>query len=155
MATPTLTSRFFDDVEIGERFDVGSADFIESEIIEFASKYDPQPMHMDPVWAATGPFQGLIASGWQTIGLTMRQIIQAKMFGSTMVLGLGVEDLRWPVVSRPGDRITVSVEVASKTPSKSKPDFGVIKTHVTATNQKGEIALSMTSILWVPRKPHR
>ncbi|HLW76563.1 MAG TPA: MaoC family dehydratase [Bryobacteraceae bacterium] len=148
-----MTAKFYEDVQVGDRFSAGPVELSEAEIVEFASRYDPQPMHMDPVWAATGPFHGLIASGWQTIGIVMRMIVQTKMFGSTIILGLGAENIRWPVVTRPGDRIWLGIEVASMSPSKSKPDFGVIKTHVTGRNQRDEIALSMTSILWVPRRP--
>lgn len=149
-----MTAKFYDDVRIGDRFQAGPIQLSEAEIIEFASKYDPQPMHMDRVWAATGPFGGIIASGWQTIGIVMRQIVEVRMFGSTMVLGLGAENVRWPVVTRPGDSIGIEIEVASMSPSKSKPDFGVIKIHVNGINQRREIALAMTSILWVPRRPN-
>ena len=149
-----MTAKFYDDVRIGDRFHAGPIELSEAEIIEFASKYDPQPMHMNRVWAATGPFGGIIASGWQTIGIVMRQIVEVRMFGSTMVLGLGAENVRWPVVTRPGDSIGIEIEVASMSPSKSKPDFGVIKIHVNGINQRREIALAMTSILWVPRRPN-
>jgi len=69
--------------------------------VAFATRYDPQPMHMDAAFAVQGPFHGLIASGWQTCSLMMRMTIQAKPFGSTLVLGLGVDELRWPTPVRP------------------------------------------------------
>jgi acyl dehydratase len=110
-------------------------------------------MHTDPESSAKGPFHGLIASGWLTCSLVMRLTIEARLFGSTLVLGLGVDELRWPTPVRPGDRITAEYEIVSITPSKSKPQFGVARIKSTGRNQKGEVVLSMITSIWVPRKP--
>jgi len=125
----------------------------EAESVAFATRYDPQPMHMDAAFAAQGPFHGIIASGWQTCALVMRLTIEAKVFGSTLVLGLGVDELRWPIPVRPGDSISAEIEILSITPSKSKPQFGVAWMRSTGRNQSGEVVLSMITSVWVPRRP--
>lgn len=148
-----IAPRYLDDLTVGERRTVGPIELTEEESLAFANRYDPQPMHVDREKAQAGPFNGLIASGWQTCALVMRLTVQAKMFGSTMVLGLGVDELRWPTPVRPGDQIIAEYEIVSVTPSKSKPDFGVVKVKTTARNQTNEIVLSMFTSVWVPRTP--
>src|SRR5689334_6271064 len=115
-----MTAKYLEDVTPGERYSAShTVELTEAEVIEFASRYDPQPMHTDPTFPS-----GLIASGWHTCALAMRLTIDTRFFGSTMVLGMGVDELRWPTPARPGDIIRSDYEVVSVTPSKSKPDFG-------------------------------
>jgi acyl dehydratase len=148
-----IAPRYLEDLTLGERRTAGPIELTEAESIAFAERYDPQIMHTDPVISANGPFHGIIASGWQTCALVMRLTIQAKMFGSTLVLGLGVDELRWPTPVRPGDSITADYEIVSITPSKSKPEFGVVRVKTVARNQNGDIVLSMFTSVWVPRSP--
>ncbi len=146
-------ARYLEDLAIGERRETGDFVVTEEDGVSFAKRYDPQPMHIDREAAESGPFKGLIASGWQTTGIVMRLITDAKPFGSTQVLGLGVDELRWPVPVRPGDTIRAELEVISITPSRSKPDFGVVRIQITARNQRGEVVMKMIPNLWVPRRP--
>jgi acyl dehydratase len=148
-----IKPRYFDDLTVGEKRTAGPIEVTEAECIAFATRYDPQIMHTDPVVSADGPFRGIIASSWMTCALVMRLTIQAKMFGSTLVLGLGVDKLRWPTPVRPGDSITAEYEVVSITPSKSKPDFGVVNVKTTARNQHNDVVLSMVTSIWVPKAP--
>ena len=82
----------------------------EEDIVEFARRYDPQPMHMDPAAAAKGPHGTVIASGWHIAALTLKVFVEAGGYGDTPVLGLGNDELRWNKVVRPGDRLTVKRE---------------------------------------------
>ena len=148
-----MTPRYLEDLNVGERHTAGPIELTEADSVAFATRYDPQPMHIDPAFAAQGPFHGLIASGWQTCSLVMRLTIEAKLFGSTLVLGLGVDELRWPTPVRPGDSISAEIEILSITPSKSKPQFGVLRMRSTGRNQGGEIVLSMITSVWVPKRP--
>jgi acyl dehydratase len=145
--------RYLEDLTVGERHTAGPLELTEAESVAFAVRYDPQPMHTDAAFAAQGPFHGLIASGWQTCSLVMRLTIEAKIFGSTLVLGLGVDELRWPTPVRPGDSISAGIEIVSITPSKSKPQFGVVRMRSMGRNQTGEVVLSMITSVWVPRRP--
>ena len=148
-----MTPRYLEDLNVGERHTAGPIELTEADSVAFATRYDSQPMHIDPAFAAQGPFHGLIASGWQTCSLVMRLTIEAKLFGSTLVLGLGVDELRWPTPVRPGDSISAEIEILSITPSKSKPQFGVVRMRSTGRNQGGEIVLSMITSVWVPKRP--
>jgi acyl dehydratase len=144
--------RYLEDLVIGEKITTPSLNVTESDILAFATLYDPQPMHLDQDAAARGPFGGLVASGWHTVSLAMRLIVDARPFGGGPVLGLGTDAVRWPKPVRPGHAIHVEIEVLSVTPSRSKPDFGVVRIHVTARNQHGDTVLTMLPSLWVPRR---
>ncbi len=144
--------RYFDDLHVGDRFTTPSADVSEADIIDFAKRYDPQPMHLSRAAAAAGPLHGLSASGWHTAALAMRMTIDAKPLGGEPVLGLGVDELRWPNPVRPGDRLTGEIEVVGLTPSRSKPTHGVVRLKTTVRNQNGDVVLSMLPNLWVPRR---
>ena len=147
--------RHLEDFTPGDRIPLPSAGVTEADIVAFARQFDPQPMHIDPAAAASGRFGGIIASGWHTISLVMRLIVESRLFDGAPVLGLGVDEMRWPTPVRPGDRITGDMEVVSVTPSASKPTHGILRIHVTARNQKGETVLSMFPNLWVPRAMRR
>ena len=145
-------TRYLEDFSVGERIMTPSAKVTEADIIEFARRFDPQPMHIDPNAASSGPLGGLAASGWHTIAIVMRLIVEAKPLGGAPILGLGVDEMRWPNPVRPGDTITAEIEVVSITNSRSKPSHGVMRIHITGRNQRGEIVLSMYPNLWVPRR---
>jgi len=144
---------YLEDLPIGTRWSAGNFTMTAEEVVDFASRYDPQPMHIDPQAAASGRFGGLIASGWHTAALAMGTLVRARIFGDTAILGLGADQIQWPAPVRPGDVMHVDVEVVGNTPSKSKPDFGVVKIRTIAQNQRDEVVLVMTSNCWVPRRP--
>jgi acyl dehydratase len=144
---------YLEDLPVGTRWSAGKFTMTAEEAVEFATRYDPQPMHIDAQAAASGRFGGLIASGWHTVALAMRALVRARIFGGTEMLGLGVDQILWPNPVRHGDTMHVDVEVVGNTPSRSKPDFGVVKIRTVAQNQRDEVVLVMTSNLWVPRRP--
>ena len=144
--------RYLEDLSVGEQVVSAPVEFTENDIRDFAVRFDPQPMHLDPDAAAQGPLKGITASGWQTTAVVMRLIVEAKPFGGAPVLGLGVDELLWPHPVRPGDTITAEIEIVQITPSRSKPTHGVVRTHITAKNQAGDVVLSMFPNLWVPRR---
>jgi acyl dehydratase len=146
------TVRYFEDLVVGQRFTTSSAQVSETDILSFATRFDPQFMHLDAEAAKRGPLGGLTASGWHTTALVMRLTIDARPLDGGSVLGLGVDELRWPHPVRVGDTITAELEVVSITPSRSKPTHGVVRIHTTAKNQNGDVVLSMFPNLWVPRR---
>jgi len=145
--------RYLEDVAVAEVKTTGSVEVTKSESVAFAARYDPQPMHTDLQAAERGSYGGIIASGWHTVAMVMRLIVDSGPLGDTPVLGLGVDGLRWPKPVRPGDTIQAETEILSITPSRSKPDHGVVRLQVTARNQRGETVLLLTVSLWVPRRP--
>ena len=144
--------RYLEDFAVGDRIPTPSAHMSEADTVAFAERFDPQPMHTDPDAAAIGPLKGLSASGWHTTAVVMSLIVAAKPLDGEPILGMGVDELRWPTPVRPGDTISAELEVVSITPSRSRPTHGVVRIHVTARNQKGEVVLSMYPNLWVPRR---
>ena len=145
-------ARYLEDISPGDSFDAGPFTMAEREMIEFAKRFDPQPMHTDPVAAMDGPFGGLIASGWYTAAVVMRLINDVRPLGSTPLIGMG-DSIRWLLPVRPGDVLSATVEVLEVRPSRSHPSHGVLKLRVTTRNQRGETVMVQHPNCWVPRRP--
>lgn len=149
-----MAPRYLEDLAVGERTASPSITVTEADSIDFASRYDPQPMHTGAASPGPDPFDGgLIASGWYTAAIVMRLTVDAQPLGGTPLIGIGVDELRWPKPVRPGDTIHVETEILSIAPSRSKPGFGIVRVKITARNQRDEIVFTMTPALWVPRRP--
>lgn len=141
-----MTDRYFDDYVQGATYELGSVKVAEPEILEFATKYDPQPFHVDPAAAAAGPFGGLIASGWHTASLMMR-LFAANYLSPVSSLGSpGIDELRWLKPVRPGDELRVRVKVLEARLSKSKPDRGLLRSFVEVVNQDDEVVFSAIAL---------
>ena len=143
---------WFEDLALGMTFKSGSIHISESDIKEFATKYDPQPFHLDDQAAKQTLFNGLAASGWHTAAIAMSLAIQARPFGPHPLIGLGVDGLRWMMPVRPGDMLTIEGEVVSLTPSKTKPQ-GTVLVKWTLYNQHGDAVYTFTPIGFVPCRP--
>jgi len=144
---------YLEDLTPGRRFTAGPVTVTEAEIIAFASRYDPQPFHTDPVAARDHAlFRGLAASGWHTAALTMRMIVDAMGSIAGGVIG-GGGDLQWPRPTRPGDVLTLDVEVLEATPSRSRPERGSALIRYRTLNQAEEEVQVFTARAVVPRRP--
>jgi acyl dehydratase len=115
----------------------------EEEIVEFASRYDPQPFHVDPAAAKESPFGGLIASGWHTTALFMGMFVRGVLLDSASLGSPGVEEVRWLAPVRPGDTLTGRSTVTYKQPSSTDPRRGTIFTTNEVLNQDGTVVLRM------------
>lgn len=133
-----MSTIYFEDVEEGEVRALGSFSLNAEEIVEFASKYDPQPMHVDEEAAAAGPFGGLIASGWQTAGACMRLVVEGFLNDTVSMGSPGLDELRWTAPVRPGDEIRVENEVLEVRASESRDDRGYVKNRTVAYGEDGE-----------------
>ncbi len=109
----------------------------ESRMKEFAAEFDPQPFHLEEAAAQASLFRGLAASGWHTAAVTMRLIVTSGMILANGTIGLGGE-IAWPRPTRAGDTLRVESEVLEITPSRSRPNQGVVTVRNTTMNQKGE-----------------
>ncbi len=135
--------RWFEDYLRGSVFEYGDIRVTEAEIIEFARRYDPQYIHIDRAAAADGPFGGLIASGWHTVALMMRLLVD-RFLPKTASLGSpGIDELRWLKPVRPGDVLRIRITVLDATPSRSRPDRGVVRTLVEVLNQDRDVVMSL------------
>src|SRR5215831_15499167 len=147
----TMKERYFEDLKAGDRFKSEPLNVTEKQLIEFAHKFDPQMFHLSRKRADRTIFKGLIASGWHTAAMTMRLLVQTLNFAEGAI-GLGVDELRWPNVVRPGDVLTVETEIVHLRPSRSRPGFGIIRLCNVTTNQRGEIVQTMLTSAMVPRR---
>jgi acyl dehydratase len=146
---PERVTRYFEDYVPGLEVDCGSFSISEAEIIAFAKEYDPQPFHIDPVGAAEGPYGGLIASGWQTMSLVMRLLVEHFLDGQTSLGAAGVDEIRWPRPVRPGDTLRVHATVCEARRSRSKPDRGIVRSEITVTNADAETVMTLKAINFV------
>src|ERR1051326_8637102 len=141
-----MEDRFFDDFEIGERFSTRGISVTESAIIDFATRYDPQPFHIDIEAAKASNYGGLIASGFQTLALGFRMVLETGIFRVSSMGSPGFDELRWLKPVRPGDTLHSELEVIEKTPSRSKPDRGMLRVKYRIKNQRGEDVTTFTSM---------
>ena len=142
---------YLDDVQVGDEMQGGPIAVTLADVVAFAQAYDPQPMHTDAEAAASGPFGGLIASGWHVASLVMREFVLARPWGSTPMVGMGVDELRWLVPVRPGDTLRVRRTVIEVTRSATRPR-GVLKSRLEVTNQHGVTVMTMTTLASMPTR---
>jgi acyl dehydratase len=147
------TPRHWDDYEVGQKFDLGSTSFTADEIEEFGRRYDPQSFHVDADAARQSMFGGLIASGWHVTAKLMRLFVDNYVDQRTALGSPGVDEVRWLKPVRPGDTLTALVECAGKVPSRSRPEMGIIHEQWRATNQKGELVMTLKGTNMVRRRP--
>lgn len=147
--------RYLEDFHVGEQGTLGSASVTMEEIVAFARQFDPQPFHLDEQAAASSIFGGLVASGWHTASLCMRLMVEGVLSKSASLGSPGVDELRWLKPVRPGDTLTLNLEVLECTPSKSKADRGSIRARYGLTNQRGEVVMTMVGITLVRRRPQK
>jgi acyl dehydratase len=150
---PERVIRYFEDYVPGLTVDCGTFSVSEADVIAFAKEYDPQPFHVDPVGAVDGPFGGLIASGWQTTALMMRQIVEYFISAESSLGAAGIDEIRWPRPVRPGDTLHIRMTVLEARRSMSKPDRGIIKSRAEVTNSGGDVAMTLTAINFVAARP--
>jgi acyl dehydratase len=149
-----MAERYFEDFTVGEIMVSASASLSEAEIVAFARAYDPQPFHLDPEAARGSPFGGLIASGFQTVGLAFRLFYEEGHIAACSMGSPGMDKIRWHRPVRPGDAIRNEVEVRELRPSETKRDRGYGTLTHTVRNQDDEIVMTFTCTLIMRRRPH-
>lgn len=138
---------YFEDLEVGSMAHFGSYAVTREEVIDFASRYDPQPFHLNDAAAAATHFGRLSASGWHTAAMTMRMLVDNITERRQAGLGSpGLDELRWLKPVYPGDTLRVETELVSKTPSRSRPDMGSFQSLVRVFNQHNVTVMTMKSI---------
>ena len=147
-----MQALYFDDFEPGQTFNSRGVTLSESQILDFALLYDPQPFHLDKEAAAEGPFNGLIASGFQTLALAFRIFYQANVINACSMGSPGLDNLRWIRPVRPGDTPKAEAKVRDKRPSSSKPDRGTLIMDYVVTKQTDEAVMTFTAIHILARR---
>ena len=147
-------TRYFEDFHVGEVIPVGRVSVSESDIISFARQYDPQPMHIDPNAASFTIYGGLIASGWHTVSLFMRLLVENVVAKASSLGSPGVDELRWPAPVRPGDSLTGQMEILETRVSNSRPSMGIVRWRGEVRNQSGQLVLSLLGTNFFGRRPN-
>ena len=148
-----MSERWFEDYVPGTTAEHGPLRVEEDDVVDFGRRFDPQPFHVDAEAAAAGPFGGLIASGWHTCALMMRLLADEYLSPVSSLGSPGVDELRWAAPVRPGDELTLRTTVTEARPSWSKPDRGLVRTHVELLRQDGTVVLTMTAMNLVRVRP--
>jgi acyl dehydratase len=148
-----IEDRWFEDYEPGAVYEYGYATLTEDELLDYARRFDPQPIHIDPEYAKAGAFGGLIASGWHTSALMMRLLADHYLSKVASLASPGVDELRWPAPVRAGDRLRLRTTIVETRVSRSKPDRGVVRTKAEMLNQDDVVVLSLLAVNMVSRRP--
>ena len=142
-----MSLKRFGDFSVGQTEQFGNYLITEKEIIEFATKYDPHPFHLDAKFAEKTPFGGLCASGWMTCSVMMRMLYDNILQNSTSVGSPGVDSLRWLYPVYVGDHLKTSFEIIETRLSKSRPNMGLVRGVIEVTNQDSKPVLSLVSLV--------
>jgi acyl dehydratase len=145
--------RYFEDFKAGDVRELGPVTISEAEIVEFASRFDPQPFHVDPEAAKDGPFGGLIASGWHTTAVFMGMFVRAVLLDSASLGSPGVEEIRWLAPVRPGDALRGRSTIVDTHPSSKDPNRGTVITQNEVLNQDDVVVMTMKARGFFARRP--
>lgn len=133
----------FADIATTRRFTLGPVEVEQDEVISFARRYDDQWFHTDPGRAGQGPFRGLIASGWHTCALAMHLVSKHILADSESYASPGLDYVRWPHPVRPGDLLTLEIQVHEARVSSSRPGLGIVRWQWIMLNQHGQKVLDL------------
>jgi acyl dehydratase len=147
-----MVERYYEDYTKGEVVRGPGFTLTEDAIIDWAVKYDPQPIHMDKLAAEKSIYGGLIASGWQVGSLSFRLLMQAGLVGEASLGAPGLDEVRWLLPVRPGDTIYPEAQVMEMRVSASKPDRGLVSMAYRVNNQRGETVMTLRSVQIVRRR---
>ncbi|MBX7493026.1 MaoC family dehydratase [Qipengyuania sp. 1NDW9] len=138
--------KFYEDIEVGTKNAFGRYEVTREEVMDFASKYDPQPFHLDDEAAAQTHFGRLSASGWHTCSMTMAMMVENMKDEKSAGLGSpGVDQIRWKKPVYPGDTLRCETEIIEKRRSASRPEMGIFKSRIRTYNQDDVVVLEMVS----------
>ena len=131
---------FFDDIQPNTRIVGPSVVIDEEEMVDFARKWDPVPIHVDEE-AGKAAFGSLTAPGVYVLAIKQRLLHEMERLPA-VIASLGYDEVRFHKPVRPGDRLTLTVEWVEKRRSKSKPDRGVVVHRLALVNQHNETVMS-------------
>ena len=144
--------KYFEDIQIGDVETVGEYEVTEKEMVEFAKKWDPLPIHVDAVEAEKSTHRGIIASGQYTLAVKQKLYTQTEFIGDAVIGAIGWDEVRFANPVRPGHRLSLTAECIEKRASKSRLDRGVLKFNVTVTTQHDELVLSYISLVMMRKR---
>jgi acyl dehydratase len=144
---------YFEDFPPGNIRESPARTVTRDEIFTFAGQFDPQPFHLDEEAAKRSIFGGLLASGWHTCAIHMRLMWETYLKDTASMGSPGVDEIRWLKPVRPGDTLRVRFTVLEATPSRSKPDRGVVRSLSEVLNQHGDVVMTVRGLGMFARRP--
>jgi acyl dehydratase len=147
-----MPPQFWEDFAVGKTIDLGSHEFTTDSIIAFAREFDPQPMHTNADRARESMYGGLIASGWHTASVYMRLLVDGVLVSAESLGSPGVESLRWLKPVRPGDVLSGRITVLDSKPSRSRPEWGIVRSRGEMINQHGEVVMQLEATNFFARR---
>jgi len=144
-----VEDRYFEDYVPGSVYEFGRTTFDEESIVAFGKQFDPQLFHTDPDGAKSTIYGGLIASGWHTASLMMRECVRYYLPRAASLGSPGVDELRWNLPVRPGDILTVRMTILEATRSRSKPDRGIVVSTFEVLNQDRKVVMSAKGVNFI------
>jgi len=148
-----VSLRYFEDFPQGYTVDLGTFTLTAEEIIDFAQRYDPQPMHVDPEAARASIYGGLIASGWHTVASYMRRLVDGVIGASASLGSPGIDNIRWPKPVRPGEQLHCRFTVLDSRLSNSRPDRGIVRSRGEVLDEADEVLMSLEAVNFFARRP--
>lgn len=135
----------YEDFEVGRIIEFGPRTIDAGEMIEFASEFDPEPMHLDEDAGKASILGGLAASGLFTAAVFMRMMCDAYLLDSTSQGAPGVESLNFRKPLLAGDTLSGRTTVLSRRVSSSRPGLGFVTVRHDLFNQRGDTVCEMTN----------
>ncbi|SRR5579871_3691299 len=144
--------RAFEDFKVGDIMEFGPHAITAADIKSFATRFDPQPMHLDEASAQNTVVGGLLASGLHTACLHMRLFAEGVLRDSTSMGSPGVEEVRYLAPVRAGDSLILRIEIVGTRTSKSRPEMGLVKFRSRMVGADGKPVLEMIATLMFGRR---
>ena len=148
-----MTLLYLEDFSPGQTIELGHRGLTQDEMVGFARQFDPQPFHVDEAAAKKSIYGGIIASGWHTVAMQMRLMVDGYLSRTAAMGSPGVDQIRWLLPVRPGDTLTARGTVKEVRRSTSKPDRGIVSTLYETFNQKGERVMTMQGMTMIKSRP--
>ena len=143
---------YFDDLNIGDLFHFGPYHVTREELIEFNTRWDPLPIHLDDAAAQARGLKGMTASGQYTL-CVKQKMLNGAPWTAAVIGALGFDELRFPHPVYPGDDLSLTIECLELRASNSKPDRGIVKFVFRVTNQDGVAVLNYLDTVMFGRRP--
>jgi acyl dehydratase len=121
---------------IGQVFETKSFKLTKEDIMRFAGEFDPQYMHLDEEKANQGRFNGIIASGIQTLAISFKLWVEQGAYGDDVIAGTQMNNIKFIKPVYPDDELHTIVEVIDK--KEKKNETGILTVLLSTFNDKEE-----------------
>ena len=143
---------YFEDLPVGYESVVGTYELTAEEIVELASRWDPQPFHIDEETAANSVFGGLVASSLHLFAICTRLFFDHADQIQTVAM-LGKDKIRLPNPARAGSTLTYHTRCIDRRESKGRRHVGIVTLADVLKDEGGNDVLTQEVTLMVARTP--